>query len=108
MCKKNTPLRNVTDEILEISERKIESKIVSDITSSTCMASGESTTRDLELYCSGSVTDYDPNDDSNSDAVALPYQFKPVVRPRDGERNRDSDTEDTENNDDRTQHFMDC
>jgi hypothetical protein len=43
------------------------------------------------------VTDYQPNDDSNSDAVALPYQFQPVVRPRDGERNRYSDPEDTEN-----------
>jgi hypothetical protein len=68
------------------------------------MASSESETSDLEFYCSsgssGSVTDYDSNDDSDSDAVALPYQFTPVVRPRDGERNRDSDPEDTENNDD--------
>jgi hypothetical protein len=49
------------------------------------------------------VTDYDSNDDSNSDAGALPYQFGPVVGPQNGERNRDSDPEDTENNNDRTQ-----
>jgi hypothetical protein len=45
------------------------------------MASSESETSDLEFYCSlGSVTDYDSNDDSDSDAVALPYQFTPVVK----------------------------
>ncbi len=71
------------------------------------MASSESETSDLEFYCSsGSVTDYDSNDDSDIDAVALPYQYKPVVRPRDGERNRDSDPEDTENNDDTWQDTL--